>query len=367
MIDGTCELDRPLAILLDGIERGDHLGGQLYVWQSGRVIADCAFGEARPGIAMQRDTLVNWLSTGKPLTAAAILLLVERGLIDLDEPVMRYWPDFDGGGKESIRVRDVMSHTAGLRGGPARDEDRETTRERIEGMSVERGWEIGETLGYSPAIGWDIFGELIARTSGQAIEAFVTEEIMMPCGMRDCWIGIPLKSQQSLGDRIARRYDTRGDTAVEMIEPGASMTHVRPGGNVWGPIRELGRFYQMLLNGGELENGQRLLAEASVAAMTEATVRGRHDKTFSAVIDWGMGMMMNSWSYQPRYPYNYGGRADADAFGHGGSQSSMGFADPAAKLIVMWAVNGQPGEKRHQTRNLSVNEAIYIEVEAMRA
>ena len=109
-------LDRAAHVIESGIERGLHIGAQLYVSLDGKRVADLAFGLAREGVAMTPDTIMLWMSSTKPITALAIAQMWERGKISLDDRVAQYIPEFGVRGKESITIRRVLTHTGGFRG-----------------------------------------------------------------------------------------------------------------------------------------------------------------------------------------------------------------------------------------------------------
>ena len=109
------EFPRTIAAIERGISDGDHLGAQLTAWMNGKPAADLAIGELRPGVPMQSDHLLVWMSAGKPITAVAITRLVERGLLDFDDTVARFIPEFAAAGKEPITIRQVLMHTGGFR------------------------------------------------------------------------------------------------------------------------------------------------------------------------------------------------------------------------------------------------------------
>src|SRR5439155_20765241 len=116
-----------------------------------------------------------------------------------------------------------------------------------------------------------------------------------------------------------------------------------------GPVRELGRFYEMLLGHGTL-NGRTILKSQTVEALTARHRTGMYDQTFGHVIDWGLGFLLNSRMWGHDAPYQYGPHASPRTFGHSGSQSSTAFADPEHGLAVAVAFNGMPGEASHQQR-----------------
>src|SRR2546426_6942132 len=98
-------LPRTIAAIERGIDQGLHIGAQLYVSRHGQVVADMALGEARAGVAMRTDTLMLWLSAGKPITAVAVAQQRERGRLDWDDAVARHIPEFAAGGEEAITIR----------------------------------------------------------------------------------------------------------------------------------------------------------------------------------------------------------------------------------------------------------------------
>jgi CubicO group peptidase (beta-lactamase class C family) len=96
-----------------------------------------------------------------------------------------------------------------------------------------------------------------------------------------------------------------------------------------------------------------------VQLFTSAQRVGLYDQTFKHVIDWGFGFITNTQPDDPARPYGFGPHASPKTFGHGGSQSSVGFADPAHDLTVAIIFNGVPGEPRHQTRIRETLAAVY--------
>jgi CubicO group peptidase (beta-lactamase class C family) len=124
-------------------------------------------------------------------------------------------------------------------------------------------------------------------------------------------------------------------------------------------MADLVKVFEAFLGGGERE-GHRVLRPETVAAMTSRQREGLVDETFGMVIDWGLGLMVNSWAYLRRpTSYGYGEHASPAAFGHGGQQSSIAFADPAHGLAVALACNGRPGEPLNHRRTQPVLTALY--------
>ncbi len=137
-----------------------------------------------------------------------------------------------------------------------------------------------------------------------------------------------------------------------------------PGSSARGPIRELGRFYEELLSA--LKGESDLFTAQTVEAMTSPHRVGELDRTFQHVVDFGLGFLVDSNRYgADTVPYGFGKHCSPRTFGHGGAQSSMGFADPEHDLVVAWAANAQIGEPRHNARNRAINTAIYEDLGLM--
>jgi CubicO group peptidase (beta-lactamase class C family) len=123
----------------------------------------------------------------------------------------------------------------------------------------------------------------------------------------------------------------------------------------------LGRFFQMLLEGGRAK-GQVVVDAELVRQFTSRQRAGMFDETFEQPLDWGLGFMVDSKRNfsPPQAPaYGMGPLASDQSYGHGGRESTNAFADPAHKLVVAWVCNQMPGEVAHQQRNNAINRAIY--------
>lgn len=366
MTDAARPLPRTLDALEQGRRQGLHLGAQLYVSLHGEPVADLAVGEDRPGEPLSRDALMLWLSSSKPITAVALAQLWERGLCDLDDPIARHLPEFAQGGKEGITLRHALTHTGGFRmldvGWPRLGWDE--TVARICAARKEPRWVPGERAGYHQASSWFILGEVIRRLSGRPFAAYVREEIFQPLGMESCWIGMPAERYRRLRDRLATTWDTSGDGRPEPLGWESEKRCVRPSpaGGGRGPLRGLGRFYEMLLAGGRVPGGngeRRLLTPQTVEALTARHRVGMEDRTFKQVMDWGLGFIPDSKQYGESVPYAYGGHCSRRTYGHSGYRSSTAFADPEHGLVVALAFNGLPDDPEHAARVRAVCEAIY--------
>ena len=357
-------LESVAQVIEGGRQAGHHAGAQLHAARHGRVIVDEAFGEAQTGTAMRADHLLPWFSAGKPITAVAIAQQWERGALDLDDPVADHLPAFAQHGKAAITIRHILTHTAGFRAEPYRfaEDDWDTIIQKLCAQRLEPRWVPGEKAGYHPLSSWFVLAEIVRRASGEPFWRYVRRHIFEPCGMHDSWIGMPeaqLETYVNEG-RWAVMYDTADSPATPRLgDDNAHVVRPKPGGNACGPVRELGRFYQMLLSGGTID-GEMILQRDTVDQLTSPQRVGLHDHTFKQPITWGLGFILDSKAQVDGTPaYGYGPHASTRAFGHGGVQSSVGFADPAHGLVVAIAFNGMPGEQAHQQRMEATLSALY--------
>jgi CubicO group peptidase (beta-lactamase class C family) len=358
-------LDRAAKVIGTGIERGLHIGAQLYVSQDGQRVADLAFGLAREGVAMTPDTIMLWMSSTKPITAIAIAQIWERGKIALDDRVAKYIPEFSTRGKESITIRHVLTHTGGFRFavGEWTNDPWDRIIAQISQSHLEPEWIVGKTSGYHIASGWYVLGEIVRRVcaDGRSYSQYVREEICEPLGMRDTWIGMPAERWRAYGERVApmhfgatfkrpepHRYAPWSNTAEAVaIE--------RPGGNGRGPIHDLGRFYEAMLAGGE-----NIVTPQTIEAISARHTVGLIDKTFSFQLDRGLGVVLDSKQYGPNSGW-YGSQCSPRTWGHAGYNCSVGFLDPENHLVVALVFNGMPEAEPvlHEERARATIDAIY--------
>lgn len=363
-------LPRAAALLESGIAEGLHPGAQLYVSLRGEVIADQAFGQARLGVPMRKETVTLWLSAVKPLTAVAVGQLWERRLLSLDDAVTTYLPQFGADGppsKSAVTVRQLLNHTAGFRTADKCDLGTEWNEilECICRTSAEPNWPAGQRAGYQTSSSWFILGELVRVMDGRPVDVYLEEEVLRPTGMLNTTLWLSKEAFQRYGDLLGFMFhtDKGGPAPHHRWNTEADAALCRPGRSGRGPISDLGRFYEALLEilaGSRKQRGGLDLRRETLVEMTRRQREGMFDDTFRHVIDWGLGFCLDSKRYGGEtVPYGYGRHCSEHTFGHSGAQSSCAFADPACGLVVAWTCNGLPGERPHQQRARAINSAIY--------
>ncbi|MCM8543267.1 MAG: beta-lactamase family protein [Lentisphaeraceae bacterium] len=347
-----------------GIEEQLHTCAQVYISQYGETLADFAVGNFKEETVCTSDTILPWMSCSKMITAVAFALLQERNLVDFSDKVSSVIPEFAQNGKEEISFENILNHTCGIRLLSLKWDDIswEESIAAICQMPVEKDWKIGKDGGYHIGTSWFILGEAIQRLSGKDLQDFVKSEIFEPLEMNNSWLAIP-REIYSTNENIARFYRTDVNPIRQGLDKYTNAPNkCRPGASCRGPINELGKFMNMLYEGGTAGHG-RILSEKTIEYMSRPNRVGVVDKTFMKTIDWGLGFMVDSKQYQERYPYSFGPGCSEDTFGHNGNQSSAAYVDKENELVVCFAFNGLPGEAKHQIRLHNMNKAIYRDLD----
>jgi CubicO group peptidase (beta-lactamase class C family) len=316
-----------------------------------------ALGEANAGVPMRADTLLPWFSCTKIATAVAVAQQWERGAIArLDDPAMTYIPEFGANGKEGVTVRHLLTHTAGIPKAVSQADNRrlswDENLERIYAAPLEAGWVPGRRAAYHPVTAFHVLGEIVQRLGGRPFAEY----------MADSWLALPpsryevYEAQRRMGLMHAGGAGVR---VVRGLGDADSFAKALPSGSGIGPMADLVKLLEALLGGGA-RHGERILHQTTVEAMAARHRVGLVDETFGMAIDWGLGVMVNSWHYQQRPTrYGYGDHASPRTFGHGGSQSSIAFADPEAGMAVALCCNGMPGEVGNHRRTQAAITALY--------
>ena len=358
--------ERTRVALEKGRADGYHPGAQLEIRRRGDVLASIAIGESRPGVAMTVDTLLPWFSCTKAITAVAVLQQWERGRLRLDDRVAAHIPEFAAGGKDAITIRHVLTHTGGFRhvDGSLWRAAWDDAVAMVCAAPLEEDWVPGERAGYHDVTGFLVLGEIVRRAAndGRGFDAYVSEEIFEPLDMADSWLALAPERFAAYGERVGAMYDTTRKADPKVLpgfEDGRAYARVQPSGSGIGPMRDLVRLYEALANGGELD-GQRVLSPQTVDSMMARHRVALTDETFGMVIDWGLGLLVNSFHYRGRpTSYGFGKHASRRTAGHGGRQSSLAFCDPAHGLAVAICCNGMPGEPGNHRRTQPILTAIY--------
>jgi CubicO group peptidase (beta-lactamase class C family) len=349
-------------------ERGE-LGAAVALYRHGRKVVDLWGGardaDAPSGPPWAEDTVQIVRSATKGVAAACLLLLHQRGQLDLDAPIAHYWPEFKANGKERATLRHALAHRAAV---PALDTPL-TPAEAVDGVSGPHAlaaqapfWAPGDGHGYhAHTYSW-LIAELVLRATGRTVGRYIAEEIARPLGGLDLWVGIPADQAHRTG-RIApveppaapagasahglRARPKRSVTAAyadhgsltrrafAAITPHpdenspAYRAAQLPAAAGIASARSLARFYAALV--GDVEGpGRKLFAPATLTAARTVESEGP-DRVLVVTTRFGLGYMLHS----PSSPFLAPG-----SFGHPGRGGSLGFADPESGIGFGYVTNG---------------------------
>lgn len=349
-------------LLEDGISRGWHPGGQLVVHERGRTRIDLACGTAAPGVGVSGGTVLLWMSAGKPLLAAGLALLQSRGLLEWDDPVVKFLPAFAAHGKEAFTLRHLLEHRAGFRTADAgRHPDWAAQVAAVCAARREPDWEPGARQGYHTVGSWTVLGAVAEAVTGEPVGDWLRREVFLPLGMKSTWTGLPLEADGWVPGAFAPMAECAGGfCGPHPFWSQPAHLHARwPGSNTFSTAQDMARFYAALLDGG-----RGVIPEVFVRELLQAKPEARMDATFRRPMRFHLGFLFDSKQEgESWHSYGYGAAAGPRTFGHGGNQCAVAFADPDRELVVAAAFNGMPGELAHQQRM----RGLLAAVEALRA
>jgi CubicO group peptidase (beta-lactamase class C family) len=251
-------------------------------------------------------------SCSKPVTATAVMTLIDEGTIGLNDPFQEYIPEFKGPEAEKITIRHLLSHTSGL---PIRTET--TTLQ-----AAEEGLENppGSKMIYSNT-GYDLLGMLIERVSGQPFEEFIANRIFEPLGMENStFIQLGMDRERSVLARPGTTYDWPAEIEGKVW---ASST-------LWSTAFDMGIFLQTFLNRGSYGDLQ-LLSPASIDAMAQSQVEGIPREKVNGITTppSGYGWFLLEGLQFPNYPK----KLSKSSYGHSGASGAFIWVDPEYDLI----------------------------------
>jgi CubicO group peptidase (beta-lactamase class C family) len=316
---------------------------QICVLRDGQVVLDHAAG-CRP------DALFWIFSASKPFVALLVHLLAQRGRLSLDDRVARHWPEFGQRGKEAITVRQVLQHRSGLPVARGRVPDALAMTDWDRSIRhVERAaprWPPGQVPAYHYiSYGFNL-GELVRRVAGAGVPEVLAAEFLGPLGLGDTFLGLP-------GALWPRHVPVRGRDPAALITDvyvnrRATRQAVIPAAGVSTTARDLARFYQALLRGGELD-GVRVLDAATIERARQPSSDGETDRFLRLAIRWSQGFQLGGRGAGPAASRPMGLLASPDTFGHNGSNCCIAWADPSRRLVFAYLTDrlstGPPGAR----------------------
>ncbi|MCX5347157.1 beta-lactamase family protein [Streptomyces sp. RLB3-17] len=355
----------------------DELGAAVTVTLDGESVVDLwgGWADAARTRPWERETLVNVWSTSKGPTALCAHILADRGLLDFDAPVAAYWPEFAAAGKESVLVRHLLSHRAGLAGlrephDLAQLCDWELTVERL--AAQEPWWEPGTRSGYHALTFGHLVGEVVRRVSGLRPGAFLEREVTGPLGI-DFTIGLPEKETERAAELVHPRVASSSEQAAifAQLAPAAVAALANPlvgaaeantarwraaeipAANGHGTARAVAALYGIFAGRGAYGSRQVLSPEAA-----ERVREGQgscRDLVLGAGFEHETETGLGLWLSGPNGSYGPNPRA----FGHDGFGGSCGLADPESGLSLGYVMNRMGPHIADDPRKMALVDALY--------
>ena len=330
--------------VIDGfVESGDEIGLQVAAYVNGELVVDTWSGVADEdsGRPVDGETLFTSWSTTKGFVATCLHILADRGQVDYDTTVATYWPEFGVHGKDTVTVREALTHRAGVPQMPAgvtpeMMTDWDTMCAAI--AALKPLWEPGTTVCYHAwTFGW-IIGELVRRIDGRPLAQFAREELCQPLGIEGFYLGLP----DAAAGRVASLTEApaepeTNELALRVMPPQLTSAAVVnrpdfrrasiPGGGGIMNARAIARHYALLAQEGILDGVRILSAERCrvIRAFQTASPDARSGGRRRCALGYVLGGEAEQGGDSAM------GRGGSE-FGHAGNGGSLGFADPVRKL-----------------------------------
>ncbi|WP_199615869.1 serine hydrolase domain-containing protein [Paenibacillus alkalitolerans] len=313
--------------------------------RKGVIVAHRAVGKLTPEAdspPLDVNALFPLCSITKIFTAAAIMILVENGLIGLNRPVADYIPEFQGEGKDAVRVHHLLTHTSGIRPEDLweykrkvaaeavippceENENPEIHREIYLGCGVPLARKPGEVMAYL-GFGYELLGDIVRRISGLSYPEFMKRNLFEPLGMKDTFYNVPHSERY----RIVRRSPE--DACAGWLENDSCIESESAGGGLYSTAMDVAIFAQMFLNQGEYD-GKRILSPVSVREMTRNHIPGvaseYRDEYFPEAY-WGYGWSINGTKKDG------GDLFSPEAYSHWGAAGVFVAVDPVCDVVSVY-------------------------------
>lgn len=313
-------------VVTRGIDAGGYPGAAVIIGRQGGAVVKRGYGRLSWGpdaSAVNPDrSIYDIASLTKVVgTTTAIMILFDEGKVSLDAPVSRYIPEFAGGEKDLVTVRQLLTHRSGL---PAGRDLWRLTNDPAEARRLVLSTPLvahpGQYYEYSD-LGADVLGMIVEAASGQRLDQFLSERVFEPLGMHDTFF----RPSPSLRDRIAptevappRGYPLRGEVHDENAY---ALGGVAGHAGLFSTASDLAVFAQMMLNRG-VYNGVRIISDSTVTLFTRRTAGHRALGWDTAMGEYGSGQYLTDRAY-----------------GHTGYTGTSMWIDPDRSMFVILLTN----------------------------
>jgi CubicO group peptidase (beta-lactamase class C family) len=345
-------LQRAFDLLRHYVETDKWPAAGLCVGRKGKMIEPLVIGRQKPArdaAAIRKDSLFLTASITKPVTVGAAMMLVEQGLLDLQDRVKTFLPNFTGDGREDVRIVHLMTHTSGL---PDMVKDNEQLRRQhrpfaafIDAIHKEPLlFPAGTKVSYQSA-GTALVAEIVHQVTGKTVAEYLRKEVFDSLQMHDTSLGgDPVKRERLAEIRVP--FELEGKdwnwNSPYWLSFGAPW-----GGMVTSPA-DFSRYCQMLLNGGTLD-GVRIFSPATVRAMTTNQLKAmpKVPEEERRCKPWGLGWRLN-W---PGQASTFGDLLGPRSYGHWGASGTLCWICPdLGAFFVLFTTQPPEPEARLLTK-----------------
>jgi CubicO group peptidase (beta-lactamase class C family) len=370
---GKCDdrFDSVRAALARNLDSGEELGASLVLDIDGDIVVDLWGGFCDEGrtVSWSEHTITNVWSSTKTVTSLAALMLVDRGQLDVDAPVARYWPEFAAQGKQNVLVRHILSHASGVSGldQPAVVEDLYDWTAATSRMAAQAPWwPPGTASGYHALNFGHLVGEVVRRISGKTLKQFVAEEIAGPLGA-DFQIGAAQSDWHRISDVIPPPPLPFDFAALDPDSP-AVKTLTGPlvpaevantpgwrradigAANGHANARSVARIMSVVARGGEVD-GVRLLSQDTIDLIFREQQNGI-DLVLGVPLRFGIGYGLPQLDILPWIP-------DERICYWGGWGGSMIVMDVGRRMTISYMMNKMGPGIVGSDRSAEYGQAIY--------
>jgi len=367
-IHGTCEKKfQPVKELFKEIHQsGREVGSSFSVYKDGIPLIDIWSGytDKEKNKEWKRDTLANVWSTTKGITALTIAHAYEQGILDYEEKVSTYWPEFASNGKEEITVGMLLSHQAGICGSNTDNVNDYYDQEIMatELAQMEPLWKPGTASGYhSLTYGW-LASELIIRLTGKTLGTYFRDEIAIPNEI-DFFIGLPKSEEHRVAEmvpfpkkenqnkemdlNVAKKFSDKGPNLLKHQNTREWRQAEIASANGQGCASGIAKLYSLVVTD---DLSKKILNNSTIQTMSEERIAGR-DLVLGVVTRWGAGFVMNM------HKIIYG--PVEGSFGHSGWGGSCGFGDPVNNIGMSYVMNKMANNLAADGRSIELINKTY--------
>jgi len=357
-------LERLGAIIESHIADNHYPGAQIAVARHGKLALFKSFGAARiepARVAAGPETLWLMYSNTKVVTAAAIWVLVEEGALTFHDRIADHVPEFARNGKGDITLLQVLTHQGGFPSAAqpmaaAAWDDHALLRKLVCDFTLE--WTPGSRVFYHSAAAHWTAAVLIEAITKIDYRDFIRTRVIEPLGLgHELFVGLP----ETQSARAAEMHEPKDGQQVRIPEANTDAFRRAgvPGGGGFGSARALAAFYQMLLQGGQL-NGTRLVSRRMVEYVTRNFTDDRVDENMGMPMHRGLGPHSRGLTAKIR---GLGSIASPRTFGHGGVGSSYCWGDPDSGLSFAYLTNSRVPDPWHSRRLDIVSSCVHAALE----